>query len=377
MKYKKKIIVLSLISIFIASIVVFSFSNKPNNFSKTYAIIKDNKFGSIYLNVSNEKFIDDGFSLGDSLNVVFSNGYSLNDLPFYSGYYVRTGHNLVVAYPGYEYIAIAKSSDEIWDEVGANEGSTCTVSINEKGKFLSVQEALSQTYSNSRDDFDSDIMFSNFRCLRGGKIKDNTFYRGASPFNNEKNRAFIVDQCIKEKGIKFILDLSDSQEDISKYFNDINFKSNYAKELYKKDNVALLNLSAAYTRDTYKQSLANGLRIMLNKEKPVYIHCVEGKDRTGFICILLEGLAGATYDELLLDYMTTYENYFGITKENNPDKYIAIVDVYFNAFINYLLNTDDKSKYSDVDFVEPCKNYLLSSGLTEEEIFELTKYICE
>ena len=47
---------------------------------------------------------------------------------------------------------------------------------------------------------------------------------------------------------------------------------------------------------------------MTGQEGPCYIHCTEGKDRTGFVCLLLEALCGANYGELRDDYMTTYAN---------------------------------------------------------------------
>ena len=240
MKKNRKIISVSLILLLVTSIIGVWYFNNNKQTSKTYTVLKDEKFGAVHLDTSLEDFFNDGFELGDSLNLSFSNGYVLNDLPLYSGYYVKAGGCLVVAYPGYEHIAVAKSSDVIWDEVGAKQGDTCTVTINEKGKYLNVQEALSQSYSYSRDDYESDIVFANFRCLSGGNIKENKFYRGASPFDNENNRAYEANNLVKENGIKFILNLADSQEDISNYFADENFKSEYAKQLYENDKVAVL-----------------------------------------------------------------------------------------------------------------------------------------
>ena len=34
---------------------------------------------------------------------------------------------------------------------------------------------------------------------------------------------------------------------------------------------------------------------------------------------------GATYDEVVADYMVTYYNYYGVTKEAEPAKYDAIL----------------------------------------------------
>ena len=53
---------------------------------------------------------------------------------------------------------------------------------------------------------------------------------------------------------------------------------------------------------------------MTEHSGPCLIHCVEGKDRTGFVCALMLALAGASAQEIIDDYMITYYNYYGITK---------------------------------------------------------------
>ena len=53
-----------------------------------------------------------------------------------------------------------------------------------------------------------------------------------------------------------------------------------------------------------------------------YVHCTEGKDRAGFVSALLECFMGASYDEVVADYMVTYKNYYGV--EPGTDKYEAI-----------------------------------------------------
>lgn len=55
------------------------------------------------------------------------------------------------------------------------------------------------------------------------------------------------------------------------------------------------------------------------------MHCTEGKDRAGFVSALLECYMGAAYDEVVADYMVTYYNYYGVTKEAEPAKYDAIL----------------------------------------------------
>jgi len=51
---------------------------------------------------------------------------------------------------------------------------------------------------------------------------------------------------------------------------------------------------------------------MASADGPYLVHCLEGKDRTGFVCIVLEALMSATYQEIVDDYMLTYNNYYHI-----------------------------------------------------------------
>lgn len=51
-------------------------------------------------------------------------------------------------------------------------------------------------------------------------------------------------------------------------------------------------------------------------ERPYYIHCVEGKDRTGFVLAVLEGFASATYEEITSDFMKSYYNFYGFLLKN-------------------------------------------------------------
>ena len=52
-------------------------------------ISEDEKFKSVVVDITIEDFNNSGFAFGDSCNVKFSNGYELNDIPYYNGYYVK------------------------------------------------------------------------------------------------------------------------------------------------------------------------------------------------------------------------------------------------------------------------------------------------
>lgn len=132
-----------------------------------------------------------------------------------------------------------------------------------------------------------------------------------------------------------------------------------------------------------KKSLALPLAVLfvcslaaaLKGEGPYYIHCMEGKDRTGFVCLLLEALAGASYEEMQRDYMLTYENYFHITAAGTPEKYNAVVDLYFVPFLEFLHGSEDIEALKAADYTEDAAAYLKSGGMTEAEIAALISLI--
>ena len=89
------------------------------------------------------------------------------------------------------------------------------------------------------------------------------------------------------------------------------------------------------------------------------------------MCALLEALTGAGYDEMAEDYMISYDNYYGINLQSDPDRYETILDNNFIPMLQYIAGCDDKADLSKADLKAGAEAYLLSGGMTEEEIREL------
>ena len=333
-------------------------------------IIHDTKFNSATIDITIEEFNNLGFKLGDSCDVSFSNGYTFIDVPYYNGYYVKNGDPVIVSYPSSTNVQFTLNNVGIWDNAELKEEYTVTISLKEEGKYKATQEALGQSYSLLREEYDSDEEFSNFRALKGGNLKDNLLYRGASPVDNSRKRASTTDTLLKSKGVKAIVDLADSKEDMDSYLISDEFNSPYTKSLYENDKIALLDMGSSYTSNAYMEKVATGLRHILNNDGPYYIHCMEGKDRTGFVCCLIEALLGASYEEMCVDYMTTYQNYYKISKTETPEKYQAVVNLYFDAFMETLLS-DLTNDLEHVSYIEGAKSYLREAGMNDQEIESL------
>ena len=338
----KKIIILS----FLLVLLCCCRGNRVYQFN----VSEDTKFGGILLHVSPEDFNKLGFSFGDSINVELSNGFVMTEI-------------LACGYPGYTNVVINKNNyDFFWKETGANETTTAKITLNTKGKYLAVQNALNLRYSNERNDFASDEVFANFRALKGGKLRNDILYRSASPCDNEYNRAAFVDTLATRHNVSFIINLSDSTAEVEKYMSQSDFNSPHFKKLYETGNVALLDLSANYSSKHFTKEVSSALYDYAKQNGIGLIHCVEGKDRTGFVCMLVLALADASESEIIADYMVTYDNYYGLTEQSDKAKYDAIIAIKAMDYINYLKGLSDSG-----DLSNGAKKYLSLGGLNEEQ----------
>jgi hypothetical protein len=109
---------------------------------------------------------------------------------------------------------------------------------------------------------------------------------------------------------------------------------------------------------------------MIELPGPCYIHCTEGKDRTGFFCLLLEAVSGASYGEIVNDYMETYKNYYGITE--GSERWDVIVENVLEPMMRQLVGEGD---LKTADYGKAAEAWLLSAGMTRAEIDALRERI--
>ena len=348
---------------------------------KDLATEHESEFGGVYLKIGIDEFNALGFHYGDSVDIVFSNGYTLEDIPYYNGYYVPAGDALLIAYPGYDYIKAAINyGDDLWQKAGLkasrgeslwlaadlNEHSTATVILREAGKYYDNQLARDIHYTDFRKDYPSDEVFANFRSIVAGNIKEGRIYRSASPCDNQHSRATYVNDLIREAGINAILNLSDNEEKIEKYIAQEDFSCDYFLELYEKGNVFPIALNMNYLSQEFAEKIAQGFIEISEKEGPYLIHCTEGKDRTGFVCMLVEALAGADYRSIVDDYMLTYDNYYKINETKEALKYRIIKEQNIDEMLRFLVYDGSDIEIADLSFY--ARGYLENAGMSQEQI---------
>ena len=348
-------------------------------------ISHETKFGGVYIETTIDDFNNLGFGFGDSLDITFTNGFHLDDLPYYSGYYVDNQMPLLVGYPGYPYIRAGfNNGGDMWEYGELSEADTATIKLHEKGKYLDIQEAMDIHYTDIQGDI-PDVVFGNFRACNVGNLKENILYRSASPIDNHHNRAAVVDRLITNK-VNTIIDLSDDDDEIIEHINADDFNSPYFKSLNDNGNVIALSMGmnfqsyannqeeievpslfVDFKNEAFSSKLMTGLRFMASHEAPYLVHCVEGKDRTGFVIMVLEALAGASYEEIIDDYMITYDNYYGINKQDNLSKYNVLKEKNIDVMLKTLVN-DESVDIKTANYAVECEEYLLDKGLDSDTI---------
>jgi len=350
------------------------------------AIMHELEFGGVYAGMTIDDFNALGFTYGDSVTVTFSNGYILEDLPYYNGYYTVTGRPLLVAYPGYPYIKVCiNNGDDLWKVAGLDESMTVTVRLREAGRYTDIQDARDIHYRDDRDEFPSDEVFANFRAVSVSGLAENVLYRSASPCDNQHQRAPYVDALCRSAGIAYILNLADTSEKIAGYIAKDDFASPYFLSLYESGKVDPIGLNMNYGSAEFRAKLTAGLRKMAGENGPYLVHCTEGKDRTGFVCLLLEALCGASYEKIVGDYMITYDNYYQITKEEvllgapltalsayyglesaEGVRYRVIVENVLDPMVQSLAQGDPD--FRTADLAAYAKTFLREGGMSDEEI---------
>ena len=357
---------------------------------KDCGVKHETEFGGVYITTTIDDFNKLGFAYGDSVNVTFSNGYTLEDIPYYNGYYVDAGQPLLIAYPGYEYIKAAINyGDDLWERAGLqthllgakqeklwltaalDEHSTATVTLNERAKYQDVQEARDIQYSDERTKFPSDAVFANFRNVTTGRLKEDMLYRSASPCDNQHKRAPYVDALIQAAGVKTILNLSDNTAKIEGYITKDDFNSPYFLTLYNSDSVLPIALNMNYLSEEFAYKISQGFTAMSMMDGPYLVHCTEGKDRTGFVMMVLEALTNASYTEIVDDYMVTYDNYYKINEKEDPAKYKTIKEKNIDAMLQYMIGDAD-ADITTANLYQAARKWLIEAGMSEEALNRLT-----
>ena len=324
-----------------------------------------NEFGAAMLDFTEADMTNAGFTLGDVISITIDDKKEIV-MPYYDGFYTRNGEYLCVAYPTYPSICFTANNIGLPKELTGLEGHAVTVRMEEKGGCLDVQTALSMKYSNERIEYPdlADAEFANARTVKAGNIPSGILYRSSSPFSNDIMRDTYVSEYLESEKVKTVLNLADTEANMLSY-KDI---PPYSRSLWEGGSVILCPLKADPTADDYNNRLIAALKELPSHPAPYLVHCMEGKDRTGYVCALLEGLCGATYEEIVADYLVTYDNYYYINPAKDPVLCNTLVSLRLNTCLMFYANVSDESQLPNIDYAKAFSSYLLTHGMSQQQL---------
>lgn len=335
-------------------------------------IIAIDEFGAAVLDLTPKELAEKGFELGDTLDLAFSSGITLENVPYFNGFYVRIYEPVLVAYPGFKHPSINYNCLNFHKQTGVTDRDTVTITMHEKGGKKDVMDLRGVVYSNDRKDYRSRDQFANAREFRAGKIAPGKLYRCATPFDHMMGRPEAVDEFLREHKVQTTFSISESEETLRQRYAGM---PPYAKHLYESGQVLPLGLGAGYFSNDFRTGLTRGLIRAMEYPFPWAIHCLEGKDRTGFVCILLGALMGGNYRELTDDFMKTFENYYGITPTADPVRYKGFKYTFIDNYLRIFAELGESDAPEGHDYSKGAADYLRSGGMTEEQIEKLKEIL--
>ncbi|MDO4940544.1 MAG: tyrosine-protein phosphatase [Erysipelotrichaceae bacterium] len=348
--------------------------------SYEYDVYRNEEFGTVFCNVSIDDFFKSGFALGDSVDIEFSVGYKIEDVPIYDGYYVKIDAPLVLTLAtSYRDILIAYNyGPHLYDKLGLKPGDKCRITLREKGKYKNVVETIDVSYSTNPNDYKLIEDFTNFRPLKGGKLKKNYIYRSASPCGKLFIRSDYVSKMFEKYHISYAINLTDTEQIVENVYNGTELVSSYWRELYRNNKVLVNRLTANFRSKEYGLQLADLFRKITKLDEPNFvIHCYEGRDRTGVVCFVLQALAGANSEEVEDEYMESFRCFNNISKHVDINKYNVHRELYYDDFVRSVCKVEDINMPQE-QLHQNIINYLVDNcEMTLEEIDALTNKISE
>lgn len=201
----------------------------------------------------------------------------------------------------------------------------------------------------------------------GYRVKQGMIYRGGLLENiTPESRDYFVNVL----GVKTDLDLRAANESGAgtSVSSPLGATVNYFNVSGRYYTDALSNGNGINARGG-NENMLQELRVFADPANyPIYVHCSLGRDRTGTLLMLIQGLLGVSKEDIALDYEFSSLSDYGTL--DNP--YNGFFSTCLNATLGYV-----SANYDGDTLAEQIENYMLDIGLTAEEIASIKTIMLE
>ena len=226
--------------------------------------------------------------------------------------------------------------------------------------FFKTKGLLHQVYFEPRGRNARDL--GGWKGLDGKTLAFRKIFRGGAIHGSRTNSAGKAE--MRAQGIKAEVDLREEDDVPSKspLGDDIAFFAPGFDSGY--------NTMIRDNPDKVKETFCFVVKC-LRENKPVYFHCAAGRDRTGTLAVLLEGVLGVSESDMAKDYELTY-----FSPEDwsmYKGEYGHIINAYsFQSIYKTIFEKTDSGTYQ-----ERIVKYLLQIGVPQKDIDDLRSIMLE
>ena len=211
--------------------------------------------------------------------------------------------------------------------------------------------------SNARD-------IGGYITVDGMRIKQGMIYRSAKLDNITEDGEYTI---LYELGIKTDLDLRGDRND---YYKNATHPVEELEHIVVACPWYSTGSNHIWMDDYNKAEFAKAIKVFADPDNyPIIFHCSLGRDRTGALAMVLEGLLGLDENTLMMEYELSVFSYWGTngsTKYNDGLRN-SIHDTYL-----YISNN-----YEGDSFSEKVEDFLLDIGVTADEIASIKSIMLE
>ncbi len=370
---KKEILTIAVVAVVLSMAYTWVvYPSEEDSLEFTGEVIGLSSYNQPKLDLSAQEIFDSGLKLGSEFTII-----TVND--------TYTGAIMLESYLGILMFDIFVNVEDdglvsigcVGMLINADEGSEVKlVHTGESQRYKNTPDYNVQ-YSNDVHDFPSEEDFANFYEVTGGNIAPGVLYRSFSSLSDPAKQARVpyVNQLADEYGIKYLVALSFSdasvQSAISKY-------SGYCIDLCKDGKYVAPNMGYLYFQQ--KEKTIQTLESIIDNDGPYLVHCNVGRDRTGFVILLLQALCGCSPEEMMECEARAFCNLYNI--EPGSKEYFVIINGTYDRNMYLIANYDkidnilhmdwSKIDVSKIDTQKAayqyCTDYL---GLSSEQIEKL------
>ena len=350
---------------------------EESDFTVTGTVIGISSYNQPKLDVKADVLFDEGLGYGD-LFTIETPERSFENAILVTGYQGIFMFDTFVNVESDGYISVGFFGKLIV----AEEGAEITLMHTGTSERYQNTPLYNGGYTNNRDDYASDAEFANFFEVTGGDLKPGILYRSFSPLYDpaKQARSTYVNEQAEAVGIQYEVALSYSDATVTAAVEALD---GYCLTLCEEGNYVAPAMNYLYFQQKDRTKLV--LESILDEDGSYLVHCNVGRDRTGFVVLLIQSLCGCTEEEMKACEVQAFCNLYTIELESLEYETISYCTYDRNMFL--IANPDKIDDMFDIDWenidvnsvdtfsasYSYCTDYL---GMAQEDVDRLIDKLC-